>query len=124
MLEGMRDVEVPESVSEVVDEKSGVHYIVPQRKMSNGERSWKWVALVLTTLLAGGGILGVFGRAFYVSRSEYTTQAQSDAVSREGMRGTLERLDKTMISQAEAFRALTSEVSGVKLDLAVLKKNR
>jgi uncharacterized protein YpmS len=118
----MPSIDVPETVTEVVDEKSGVHFIVPPKATLNGQRAWKWAALVLTTLLAAGGILGVFGRAFYVSRSEYTVQAQSDAVSRESMRGTLERLDKTMISQAEAFRELTMEVYNVKTDLAVLKK--
>jgi hypothetical protein len=87
-----------------------------------GERMWKWAALVLGVLVTAGGLLGTFGHAFYVPRFEYTRQTQDEAVSRENMRGTLERLDKTLILQAKAFEALTNEVQGMKIDLAVVKK--
>lgn len=118
----MQGIEIPD---EIVDERSGVHFVpVPKPSSGGGERIWKWIALVLTTLLAAGGLAGGFGHAFYVTRAEYTVQAQSDAVARENMRGTLERLDKTLGSQADAFRSLAGEVQGVKLDLAVMKKSR
>jgi hypothetical protein len=116
--------EIPD---EIVDEKSGVHYMpvktTPKPELAPvSERAWKWVALVLTTLLAAAGLFGGLGRAFYVTRTEYT----EEAIAREGMRSTLERLDKTLNAQAAAFHQLTGEVQGVKIDLAVLaaKKDR
>jgi hypothetical protein len=96
----------------------------PPTSPSSGERIWKWAALVLTVLVAAGALTGGFGNAFYVSRPEYTIQTQTDAVARENMRGTLERLDKTLTLQADAFKALAVEVQSVKVDLAVLQKNR
>jgi hypothetical protein len=95
---------------------------VPTEK--GAERYWKWTALVLTVLLGASALVGNFGSAFYVTRGEYTQQTKDDAVAREGMRGTLERLDKTLNVQAEAFRALAGDVQDVRTSLAVLKKNR
>jgi hypothetical protein len=124
----MATIDIPD---EVVDEKSGVHYMPvkttpKQPEQAPGERMWKWVALVLSTLLAAAGLFGGLGRAFYVTRAEYTDRVQEEAVAREGMRSTLERLDKTLNAQAAAFHQLTGEVQGVKVDMAVLtaKKDR
>lgn len=91
-------------------------------KAGGSERVWKWAALVLSVIVAAGGLLGTFGRAFYVPRFEYTRQTQDEAVARENMRGTLERLDKTLILQAKAFEGLIGEVQSMKIDLAVVKK--
>jgi uncharacterized protein HemX len=109
---------------EVVDERSGVHFVPITRAPTSGERYWKWAALVLTVLLAASGLIGGFGQAFYVTRSEYTKQTQIEAVTRENMRGTLERLDKTLSTQAAAFGNLADQVQDVKVDLAILKKRR
>lgn len=126
---GMKDIEVPD---EVVEERSGVRFVPVSRSgvgggggnPRGGERFWKWAALVLSTLLTAGALAGGFGRAFFVTRSEYTERAQNDAVARENMRGTLERLDKTLAAQASAFNAMAAEVQGMKINLAVLKKRR
>jgi hypothetical protein len=124
----MPTIEVPD---EIVDEKSGVHFMPVKTtpklpEQAPGERMWKWVALVLSTLLAAAGLFGGLGRAFYVTRAEYTDRVQEEAVAREGMRSTLERLDKTLHAQASAFHTLAGEVQGVKIDLAVVtaKKDR
>jgi uncharacterized protein HemX len=122
----MATTEIPD---EIVDEKSGVHFVpvkTPKPATAGGERIWKWVALILSVLLAAGGLVGGLGQAFYVTRSEYTSAQKDEAVSREGMRSTLERLDKTLNNQAAAFHSLAGEMQGVKLDLAVLaaKKDR
>jgi len=90
----------------------------------DGQRYWKWAALVLSVVLSAGALARGFGAAFYVSRPEYTQQTQNDAVARENMRGTLERLDKTLNLQAEAFKSLAGEVATMKVDLAVIGKNR
>jgi hypothetical protein len=87
------------------------------------ERYWKWAALVLSVVLSAGALASGFGRAFYVTRTEYTARTQDEAVAREGMRGTLERLDKTLILQADAFKSLTGEVQGLKIATAVMQKN-
>jgi hypothetical protein len=96
-------------------------YSVPEA--SGTEKYWKWAALVLSVVLSAGAITSVFGKAFYVTRDEYTTRASADAVASENMRGTLERLDKTLNTQAAAFSGLASEVQGLKIGFAVMQKN-
>jgi hypothetical protein len=120
----MKADEVP---NEVVEERSGVHFVPVARangRTPGGERFWKWAALILSTLLTAGALAGGFGRALFVTRNEYTDRTQSDAVARENMRGTLERLDRTLNAQADAFRVMTDEVQGLKINLAILQKKR
>lgn len=83
---------------------------------------WVWARLVLVTLVAAVALGGGLGRAFYITRSEYADRTQTEAVARENMRGTLERLDKTLGAQAAAFDRLTDEVQTIKLDLARKKR--
>jgi hypothetical protein len=40
------------------------------------------------------------------------------------MRGTLERLDKTLGSQADAFRYMAEELQNLKTGVAILKEKR
>lgn len=102
---------------------SGAHLAQPSEPRGT-TRYWKWAALVLTVLLGAYSLVGNFGAAFFVTRQEYTQQTKEDAVAREGMRSALERLDKTLNMQADAFRALSVDLQDVKMSIAVLKKNR
>jgi len=113
-----------ESVVEIVtDEPSTVHRIMlPPPPI--GERFWKGALLVLSTLGAAVVLAGGLGRLLYVTRSEYTESTRVDAVARENMRGTLERLDRTLNAQAAAFDRLTGEMQTVKVDLAVVTEKK
>lgn len=84
---------------------------------------WDWAAVIVTVLVGTGTFLGLCGPAFWVGRPEYTSHSQADAVFRENMRGTLNRLDNTLNSQIEGFRVMTGEIQTMKIDLAVMKKN-
>lgn len=102
-------------------------FLLPSSAMSparDTQRFWKWGALVLSVVLGAGALASTFGQAFYVTRPEYTQQAQNDAVARENMRGTLERLDKTLGSQADAFRYMAEELQNLKTGVAILKEKR
>jgi hypothetical protein len=115
-----------EAVVEVLtDEPSKIHRItIPTSPPAAGERLWKWGLLVLSTLGTAVVLAGGLGRLLYVTRSEYTDNARSDAVARESMRGTLERLDKTLTAQAAAFDRLAGEMQNVKVDLAVVAEKK
>ena len=111
-----------EVVAEVItDEPSRVHLISAP---ATGERMWRWVLLVASTLVAAVALGGGLGRLLYVTRAEYNESTRVDAVGRENMRGTLERLDQTLKTQAAAFDRLSSEMQTVKLDLALVTKKR
>ena len=115
-----------ENVVEVVtDEPSRVHRIkMPKAPSPVSERFWKAALLVLSTLGAAVVLAGGLGRLLYVTRAEYTETTRNDAVARENMRGTLERLDRTLNTQAAAFDRLAEEMQRVKVDVAVVTKNR
>jgi hypothetical protein len=109
----------------VTDEPSRVHRIkLPKPASPISERFWKGALLVLSTLGAAVVLAGGLGRLLYVTRAEYTETTRSDAVARENMRGTLERLDRTLNAQAAAFDRLTGEVQTVKVDLAVVSEKK
>lgn len=114
-----------EATEVVADETTRVHHItVPTPPPAVGEHLWKWALLVVSTLGATAVLTGSLGRLLYVTRAEYAEDAKVEAVTRENMRGTLERLDKTLTAQAAAFDRLAGEMQTVKVDLAVAKKNR
>lgn len=113
-----------EVIEVITDEPSRVHRIPLPAPQPPGERLWRWAALVLSTIGAAVALAGGLGHLLYVTRSEYTEDTKLEAVTRENMRGTLERLDRTLHTQASAFDRLSSEVQTMKIDLAVAAKKR
>lgn len=111
-----------EVIEVITDEPSRVHRIPLPAPQPQGERLWRWAALVLSTIGAAVALAGGLGHLLYVTRSEYTEDVRLEAVTRENMRGTLERLDRTLNAQAAAFDRLSTDVQAVKLDIAVAKK--
>jgi hypothetical protein len=120
----MSDTGENQVVEVVTDEPSRVHRIKMPKPTPVSERFWKAALLVLSTLGAAVVLAGGLGRLLYVTRAEYTENTRSDAVARENMRGTLERLDRTLNAQAAAFDRLAEEMQRVKIDVAVVSKNR
>lgn len=116
---------MPHTPSPVADESvREPSQVVVLPSSNNGQGGWwKWLSLVLGVLLTGGVLVGSLGRAFYVTRTEYTEQSQKDAVGQEATRQTLERLDRTLQIQASAFQALSSSVQAMQVDLAVIKRD-
>lgn len=113
--------------TELFDEPSRVRRatsVPPPEPPLGMQQLWKWALLALSTLGAAAVLAGGLGRLLYVTRSEYTEDARVEAVARESMRGTLERLDRTLTTQAAAFERLTGEMQTVKVDLAVVAKSR
>ena len=86
---------------------------VPQ----NGDRAWKRALVIVSVALGMVALMGGLARAFYVTRTEYTTDRITQAVVRENTRLTLERLDRTLTAQTAAFEKLSDQVQDVKSDL-------
>ena len=76
------------------------------------------ISIIVGTILAAGGIIGVVGRAFYVTREEYTDKNLLNAEEKVAVRQTLDRLGHTMERQEAAFDKLSDAVQSVKLDMA------
>lgn len=104
----------------VTDEPSRVHKIKIPVPRSQGGDLWRWAALVLSVVGAAVALAGGLGRLLYVTRAEYADEVKSEAVTRENMRGTLERLDRTLAAQAAAFDRMSGEVQTIKVDMATV----
>ena len=76
------------------------------------------LSAILGVIIAAGTILGVVGRAFYVSREEYTEKTLKDAEEKTIMRQTMDRVDRTLSRQEAAFERLSDSVQTIKVDMA------
>jgi len=80
-------------------------------------RVWEMIALVLGVVASTGIIGGVLGKAFYVSRDEYTQKLISDSVARTEVAESLSRIQTTLQKQESAFERLTEKVELLKTEV-------
>ena len=75
-------------------------------------------SVLLGVLLAAGSIIGVLGKAFYVARDEYTTQALQYTQDKTVIEQTLGRVDKALARQEGALQRVFESVQELKIDIA------
>jgi hypothetical protein len=75
------------------------------------------LSTILGIVIAAGAILGVMGNAFYVSRSEYTQKTLNEAQEAATVKYTLERVEKSLTRQEQAFEKLSDVVQTIKMDM-------
>ncbi len=101
---------------------------------SNDTGVWRMVSFILGLILVGSTVFGVAGKAFYVTRSEYSEKSQSNAVElsqvhmaldsiRFSMKDTdsqlhaaVDTIKTTLKEQEQAFRAMAETVNNIKID--------
>lgn len=95
------------------------------RKISPVEKMWKNIAFFVGLVAAGGGILGVLGQAFYVSKNEYTQKVIADSVQRTEIQGALRELKNAMDEQRrmadeqkQALSGLVDKVNEINIKIA------
>jgi hypothetical protein len=79
---------------------------------------WKTLSFILGLILACGSLFNVLGKAFYVTRSEYTDLTQQYAVNQAYFKQTLESVERSLNDQRAAFKALSESVADLKLEAA------
>jgi len=131
MLNQMDNDKTPEdaAVERAIDalhEITGVHHT---RKSTPGggnpvQRSWHWITVLLTSILAVGTLVGVLGRAFFVQRDEYTKSEEANAVTHEAMRQTLDRVDRTMAAHTQIMTDMSKALQAQAVELAGIKRGR
>jgi hypothetical protein len=84
-------------------------------------RSWHWITIFLSTVLAVGTLVGVLGRAFFVQREEYTVSETANVVSHEAIRQTLDRVDRTLAAQTQALTEMAKAVQAQAVEMATIK---
>jgi hypothetical protein len=92
------------------------------RKVRPPERIWKTVAFLLGLILSGGAILSTVGKAFYVTREEYTVKVRDDDVLKMNLQMTLDLLKQSMANQEKAMHEISETVYNIKLDMRASKR--
>jgi hypothetical protein len=84
---------------------------------ADGRNTWRTVSFILGLVIAGGTIFSILGKAFYVTRSEYTEKVLSDSVERKDVQKTLEVVNKSLGTLEASVRDLSSYVADLKADV-------
>ena len=79
--------------------------------------AWRTVSLILGLLLAGGTVVSVAGKAFYVTRSEYTEHSQNNAVEYSQIHSSVDSIKTSLKEQETAFRTLTETVNNLRIEM-------
>ena len=95
----------------------GVPYMIPPEKSRGHKTAWSYLGIVLAAVVAAGTVASVLGRAFYVSREEYT-ESEKRNITRDN---AIERLNTTINQQRQSFDRMTDEFQAMKMDLALIK---
>lgn len=75
-------------------------------------------SMVLGVLVSFGAVVGVLGRAFYVTRGEFSEKVLSDTKQTTRMGETLDRLDRFMAKQEASLEKLSDAVQNIKVEIA------
>jgi hypothetical protein len=76
------------------------------------------LSVILGAIISIGVILGVAGRAFYVTRSEYTDKNLKDIETVTTFQQTLNQLKETMSQQAASFKEMTAGMEAIRIEMA------
>lgn len=87
------------------------------RMNASSSNTWKTVSFVLGLILVGGTVIGVVGRAFYVTRTEYTEKSMHDSLEQSSLTDAVKSIKESLHDQSMAFRELQSTVNDLKLDV-------
>ena len=93
-------------------------YTMALRQQGASASLWKTISLVLGLIIAGGTVLGVAGKAFFVTRTEYTDKVTADSVDKANLHYDVESIKSTLITQETAFRDLAQKVADLNIVLA------
>ena len=83
--------------------------------------AWKTIGIALGVLVGAGTVAGAIGRAFYVTRDEYTENLRKDAIDKTSISKTLENLNHTMSDQKSAFHELSQAANQIQIDIAAIQ---
>lgn len=86
-------------------------------KSSAATNAWRMVSFILGLILAGGTVVSVAGKAFFVSRSEYTEKTQIDAVEHSQLHTSVDSIKTSLRDQELAFKDMTETVNNLRIEM-------
>lgn len=77
---------------------------------------WRTISFILGLIISGGVVFSILGKAFYVTRTEYTDKVLTDSVERANVQKTLESVNKSLTSMESAIKDLSSYAADLRGD--------
>lgn len=86
----------------------------PMFRQASTNNMWRNVSFVLGLILAGGAVFSILGKAFYVTRPEFTEKVIKDETEKTSTQEGLKAVNKSLTSLEMAVRDLSITVSNLK----------
>lgn len=86
-----------------------------------GGRWMHWLVPMLSALVAAAVLLGALGRAFYVTRDEYTSSETANVVAHTKMTETLDRVDRSLAAQTQVMNDVSKALQAQAVELASMR---
>ena len=93
-------------------------------KSSAATNAWRMVSFILGLILAGGTVISVAGKAFFVSRSEYTEKTQFDAVEHSQLHTSVDSIKTSLKEQEIAFKVMSEMVNNLRIEMVKESRHR
>jgi hypothetical protein len=91
-------------------------------KQNTSEKMWKTISIVLGLILTGGTILSIVGKAFYVTRTEYTDRVLQESVKETQLSSSIDALRITMTNLEAVIKKDMEAIADIKLEMAKLRR--
>lgn len=89
---------------------------MPRVEKVDSLKTWQALGLILAVITGAGTVTMGLGKAFFVTRDEYTTKERNDVVVGE----VLKRLELQIGEQRAIIERLSDKISEMQKDLAVV----
>ena len=86
-------------------------------RVDNSNNAWKTLSFILGLIIAGGTVFSILGKAFYVTRAEYTDKVLSDSIERTDVKKTLEAVNRSLTNLEVSVKDLSTYVGELKVDV-------
>jgi hypothetical protein len=90
-------------------------------KQNSTESLWKTISVVLGLIITGGTILSVVGKAFYVTRGEYTDRVLQESLKEDRLATSLDTLRVSLTNLESILKQDVEAITTIRLEMA---KNR
>ena len=87
-------------------------------KQNNSEKMWKTISIVLGLILTGGTILSIVGKAFYVTRTEYTERVLQESLKEDRLSNSLDTLRISITNLEVVLKQDMEAIANIKLEMA------
>lgn len=90
----------------------------PRGEGADSMKTWRALGVILAVLVGAGSVTMGMGKAFFVTRDEYTAKEKSDVLVGD----TLKRLEAQIGEQRNVIEKLSNKITDLQTDIALITK--